>query len=328
MSRFFFKLLVFVAVLFSAACAPTVNQIASRSPDLFDKEKNVDPRPLGRVQAPDLYVKEREVVIKDVDQANETGSLFNPDDERNYLFASSGPQTVGRYLDIMVVSNRTDGKTAQTPKSVEEQKKDDLSKTEDEIQKELLASLPDLNPAGTASDPALLKSFKMRIMHRFSNGDVLAMMNRRSTTDAESHDINIETRIPYDRLSSGDPLTTRDLQDVKYRENKEGEILDRTSSGWEDEYSLRLSGFSEAKSKEAVEISDKKRQLDDATKKLEARMKSFGEERTQLSKQREDLTKKAEVQDQKVQELEEKVKEQEELIQELKPQDKPGDKEK
>jgi hypothetical protein len=317
--------------LLAAGCVPSVNKISGRNPDLFDKEKDQMQgvsRPVGSVAAPDLYVKERNVVIKDIDQANETGSLFNPDDERNYLFASSGPQTVGRYLDVFVVSNRADGKNPDGTKPVEEQKKDDLAKSEDEIQKELLGSLPELTPPGSKTDPALIKGFKMRIVHRYSNGDVLAMLNRRSMSEDQMHDLNIESRIPYDRLSSGEPLTTRDLQDVKYRENRNGELVDRSSSGWEDDYSLRISGFNEAKSKEALELSDKQKQLEDATKKLEARMKSFGDERNQLSKQREDLTKKSEEQDQKVKDLEEKVKEQEATIEELKPQDKPGDKEK
>lgn len=316
------------------ACAPQMNKISGRNPDLFDKESDKfegRSRPIGSNTAPDLFVKERQIVIKDVDQANETGSLFNPDDDRNYLFASTGPQTVGRYLDINVVSNRADGAKKDKPgaaKTPEEQKKEDLAKSQDEIQKELLAALPELNPAGTATDPALIKGFKMRIAHRYSNGDVLAVMNRRSTSEDQIQDLNIETRIPYDRLSSGDPLTTRDLLDVKFRESGNGDTSDRTSSGWEDEYSLRLSGFDEAKSKAAQELTDKKRQLDEAAAKLETRIKSFGDERNQLSKQREDLQKKSVDQDEKVKTLEDKVKEQETIIEDLKPQDKPGDKEK
>lgn len=315
-------------------CAPQINKISGRNPDLFAKETDKfegRSRPIGNNTAPDLFVKERQIVIKDIDQANETGSLFNPDDERNFLFASSGPQTVGRYLDVNVVSNRNDGAKkdkAGAVKSPEEQKKEDLAKSQDEIQKDLLASLPDLNPAGKDTDPALIKGFKMQIVHRYSNGDVLAMMNRRSTGEDQIQDINIETRIPYDRLASGEPLTTRDLQDVKYRESRDGDISNRTSSGWEDEYSLRLSGFDEAKSKMAQELDDKKKQLDEAAKKLETRIKTFGDERTQLSKQREDMQKKSVDQDEKVKVLEDKVKEQEVIIEDLKPQDKPGDKEK
>ncbi len=325
-------IVVSISVLM-AGCLPSVNKISGRNPDLFDKESDKmagNSRPVGGTP-PDLFVKEKKTIIKDVEEENDSGSLFNVDDERNYLFASTGPQTVGRYLDIFIVSNRADAAKPAKPgvtKTPEEQKAEDLAKSQDEIQKELLGSLPDLNPAGTPEDPALLKSFKVRIAHRFSNGDVLAMLSRRSTSDDQIKDLNIETRIPFNKLTSGDPLTTRDLIDVKYHENNDGVITDRTSTGWEDEYSLRLSGFDEAKSKGATDLADKRKKLEEATKKLETRMKSFGEERTQLSKQKEELTAKNEAQDEKVKTLEEKVKEQEGIIEDLKPQDKPGDKEK
>ena len=317
----------------TAGCMPSVNKISGRNPDLFDKESDKvggNSRPIGGTP-PDLFVKEKKTIITDVKEENDSGSLFNVEDERNYLFASTGPQTVGRYLDINVVSNRSDAAKAAKPgavKTPEEQKKEDLAKSQDEIQKELLGSLPDLSPGGAPEDPALLKSFKMRIAHRYPNGDVLAMLSRRSTSDDQVKDVNIETRIPFNRLASGEPLTTRDLIDVKYHENNDGEITDRTSTGWEDEYSLRLSGFDEAKSKGAIDVADKRKKLEEATKKLETRMKSFGEERNQLSKQKEELTAKTVAQEEQVKVLEEKVKEQEGIIEDLKPQDKPGDKEK
>jgi hypothetical protein len=330
------KILCVAIALFvlMTGCVPSVNKISGRNPDLFDKESDKvagNSRPIGGTPT-DLFVKEKKTVIKDVKEENDSGSLFNVEDERNYLFASTGPQSVGRYLEINVVSNRLDAaKAAAKPDAVktpEEQKKEDLAKSQDEIQKELLGSLPDLNPTGAADDPALLKSFKMRIAHRYPNGDVLAMLSRRSTSDDQVKDVNIETRIPFNRLASGEPLTTRDLIDVKYHENSDGEITDRMSTGWEDEYSLRLSGFDEAKSKGAIDIADKRKKLEEATKKLETRMKSFGEERNQLSKQKEELTAKSEAQQEQVKVLEEKVKEQEGIIEDLKPQDKPGDKEK
>ncbi len=325
--------IVIALAVLTVGCLPSIKQISGRNPDLFDKESDKvtgNSRPVGN-PPPDLFVKEKKLIIKDVEEENDSGSLFNVDDERNYLFASTGPQTVGRYLDIFVVSNRADAAKASKTgavKTPEEQKVEDLAKSQDDIQKELLGSLPDLNPAGTPDDPALLKSFKVRIAHRYLNGDVLAMLSRRSTTDNQIKDVKIETRIPFNRLTSGEPLTTRDLIDVRYHENDAGEITDRTSTGWEDEYSLRLSGFDEAKSKGATDLADKRRKLEDATKKLETRIKSFGEERSQLSKQKEELTAKTGAQDEKVKTLEEKVKEQEGIIEDLKPQDKPGDKEK
>src|SRR4051812_23554818 len=79
--------------LFSA-CMPTVTNISTRNPDLFEKESDrldAHGRAGGLPEQPEIFVRKRRIELKREDQPNETGSLFNPDDERNYLFTSSGP---------------------------------------------------------------------------------------------------------------------------------------------------------------------------------------------------------------------------------------------
>jgi hypothetical protein len=289
-----------------------------------------------------MYVKQRGIAIKDATRPNETGSLFNPDDERNYLFTATGPLNVGRFLRVKIVPGRegggrheeagkkggAGGKEALAGKTGKER---GTEAKPDELEAELLKSLPQLEPA-ERGELALLKGLKMQILHRYDNGDVLAMAVRRSVDADQGNEIQAQARIPYDRLSSGDELTTDDLLDVHFRESKGGELVERNSSSWEDEYSLRFSGFDEARSKAALELADQRKQLKDSTEKLETRIKTFGEERQQFAKQREDLIKAKKANDDKVQNLEDKVKEQQdtiekqqEEIQTLSPEDKPGD---
>ena len=305
------------------SCMPPMHKISQRNPDLFEKESD---RFVGRSQAPasaapELFVRKKEIAIKKIDRPNETGSLFNPDDERNYLFTSTGPFNLGRFLTIKLASNR-DGDGAKGAKGPGAGKgggqgsgSGSGSGDGDALEQELLKALPELAPAAKG-DPTLVKSFKMKIVHRFDNGDILAMAERTSTFGDQVHDTMVQARVPYDRLASGDPLTTEDLIDVKFNESRDGEIADRQSSGWEDEYSLRLSGFDEAKSKDALELEDKKKQLGEAKQKLETQIKTFGAERQQVAKQRADLLKKAAETDEKLKSSDDTIKEQKDKIEE------------
>ena len=313
-----------------SACVPQLNRISGRNPDLFNKETDHlmgGSRGTGATAAPEMFVKQKRIALAEADRPNETGSLFNPDNERNYLFTPTGPQNVGRFLKIQVVSNRQgerkkDGAAKLKEKEKEKEKpasgtngKDGKpeAKNGDELEAELLKALPELEPAEKGENP-LLKAFKMQIVHRFENGDVLAMLDRKSQFEDQASEITVQARIPYDRLASGDDLSTDDLLDVHILQSHAGELADRHSSGWEDEYSLRLSGFSEAKSKVAMELNDQRQKLKEADEKTETKIKAFGEERRQFAKQRDELNQKNATQAANLQILEEKVQEQKGVI--------------
>jgi hypothetical protein len=306
-----------------------MTQVSTRNPDLFEKESDrlagVSRGAAGQ-PAPEVYVRQKKPVVREKSRDNETGSLYSPDDARNYLFAPSGPHNVGRFLAINVVANRGPAKPGE-PAAAPDAKAGEG----DETEQELLKALPDLAPKAPG-EPSLVKTFKMQIVHRFDNGDVLARMARRSQDEDQAAEITAEARIPYDKLASGDPLTTEDLLDVSYVESAEGELIERSSSGWEDEYSLRLSGFSEAKSKAAADLVDQKKQLEEAKEKLETKIKAFGEERKQVAKQREDFAKKNADADQKVKSMQTQIDDQkstiddqQKKIEQLSPEDKPSD---
>jgi hypothetical protein len=307
----------FILMLSSVfGCSPKMTQVSGRNPDLFTKESDKlvgQGRPMSGTTVPAVYVKEKTVQITNNTRTNDSGSLFNTDDERNYLFTPKGPLNVGRFLTVNILPNRLSEKDLAKDKTGAKAKgkgKDDKSAPTDEVEEELLKALPDLTPA-EKGQPSLLKSFKMQIAHRYDNGDVLAMLKRTSQHKDQASEVDLRARIPYDRLSSGDDLTTDDLLDVRFAESKAGELTERNSSGWEDEYSLRLSGFEEAKSKQAQDLADQKDRLQEAQEKLENRIKSFGDERRLVAKQREDLAKKRAETDAKMKLIEDTLKEQE-----------------
>jgi hypothetical protein len=334
MSRFSHICLGLCLLTLVLACVPQLHPISARNPDLFSKETDHlmgGSRGTGEVAPPELFVKQKRIAVAEADRPNETGSLFNPDNERNYLFTPTGPLNVGRFVKIQVVANRQgerkkDG-TAKGKDKDKDKEKDKAGKGAkagagkgdgdgkgdgkggDELEAELLKALPDLEPAEKGEIP-LLKDFKMQIVHRYENGDVLAMLDRKSQYEDHTNEVTVQARIPYDRLASGDDLTTEDLLDVHMLQSHAGELADRHSSGWEDEYSLRLSGFSEAKSKVAMELEDQRKKLKEADEKAETKIKAFGEERRQFAKQRDELNQKKAAQDAKVLSLEDKVQEQ------------------
>lgn len=279
--------LILLTVL--GGCARGLVNASSRSAG-FDKagDMQVRSRDIGKPAAPpELYVHRKTLNVRPKSTKSENGSLFNPADERNFLFTSRGPIVEGRYVDIEVASNRLDKKPPSKDKGKAAPAAAAAKGGKDELDASIAKALPSLEPS--EADAVLLKRFKMKITHRFENGDVLAFMRRKSTLASEGSEISVQARIPYERIISGEPMSTNDLEEVEWVESQGGEIAERRSAGWEDEYTARLSGFNEARSKMAMDLEDKRKQLKDVKENLETRLKTFGSERQQMSKQREAL---------------------------------------
>lgn len=277
-----------------------------------------------------LYVKEKKIRIVTEDTPNTSGSLFNLDDSRNYLYTDKGPFTVGTYLDVAVASSRSPVK--------EEGASDKEVAAGDAVEDTLIKALPALEPSDEKA--TMIKKFKMKVAHRYPNGDVLALVERSSKSNLEDSDIVIQARIPYGRLTSEAPLTTDDLVAVRMIETTGGDTVERSSLSWEDEYTLRMSGFNEAKSKMALELDSKRSQLKRVKDQLRGRLEALGKERKTMAKERNKfLADGAEVQkkvdtlkqdinekETKIQKQKETIKSQEKEIENLSnPQNKPGD---
>jgi flagellar basal body L-ring protein FlgH len=281
-----------------SSCAPQMTKISSRNPDLIEKEKD----PIDRADAsitnvsPELYVKEPRINIQPSQGDSSNGSLASVDDDRLNLFGDVRPRKIGRHINVFVASNKTntskdsaENKDADSAKSEE---KNSADKKVDPLEEELLKSLPDLTPAQKES-AKLLKNFKMQITHRYPNGDLMARVARSSNNPDSSESFVAEAKIPAERLASGDPITTEDLVDVTVTENHAGEVVERRSTIWEDEYSLRLSGFTEAKSRAGLDLEEKRKELGDARDRLEQRIKDFAAEKRQFAVQRDQLKKES-----------------------------------
>lgn len=285
------KLTLLTAVELLLGCASRHTVETLEAPRVFDKPgSNVGVMPeIPKSEGGELYQRKKVVTVVPLNTENSTGSLFNLDDERNYLFAARGPLTVGRFVDVNIVSNRLG---PQIP--VEgNQSKQDTQATPSISDDDLMKSLPNLEPSSPEVKP--IKRVKMKIAHRFPNGDVLAVTQRQSITQGQHSEISVQARIPYDRLIGGSNITTDDLTEITMTENANGETIDRRSANWEDEYTLRLSGFSESRSKEAAKIDQHREQLKKIRDDLKNRMTGFAKEREQLAVERSKLLEKSAV---------------------------------
>ena len=318
-----------------SGCATDQSSNSTVTPGLFNKPGgNVDvftEHPVSRKVSPEIYVKNKNIQIRPTTKPNTTGSLFQFDDERNFLFESGVPVTVGRFVTVHISSNRVSNKTNTTTAQQNDTPDAGGEKSAEDVEKKLMESLPDLTPADKA-EVALIKEFKGRIMHRYDNGDAMIMTSRSSTKESVGNEIQIQARIPYHRLIAGDRITTDDLYDVRIVDSHEGDMVDRASSGWEDEYTLRMSGFNESKSKYAIELEDKRRKLEDVKNRLASRIKSVGSERKKIADERERLRNADSKTREQIDSLTSKVQEQAGVIQEqqatirdLQPENTPGD---
>jgi len=325
MKKMTVRKITFTLILSSLVACQTqrvvpVSQRPTEGIEKFSGDRMVGQRrsPTDQQMAPEIFVKRDEIVIEPVDQRNTTGSLFNLDDERNYLFVANPPLVVGKYIDVAVTSNRVAQNDAGGAAA------DGEAPSMEGIEGEILASLPHLGPLEKGD--SLVSSLRMRVDKVFPNGDVIASLQRRSVRGVIGNAIDVKARVPFDRLTPGFKLTTKDLSDVHWFESLDGQITERHSSAWEDEYTARISGFEEAMSPQAVDIARKEKQLQESRQRMEGQLRAMGAERELVAREREQAFKmRAEV-EQKVAELEEKVREREQELQRIRPaEDKPGD---
>ncbi|MGE0174093.1 MAG: hypothetical protein AB7T49_14950 [Oligoflexales bacterium] len=337
MKSHFCKLLFLTIVI--AACRSTSMTPISQRPLGTKKvegeggEMYVSKRKIEDMQAPEtLYRKSSEQVIVPVDKSRTSGSLYNLDDMNNNLFLAKERPGVHDFITVNVEPNR--GSKPDTPEATAaagEKKPDAAAKDE------LLSALPSLG--ADSSDPKLINELNMRIERVMENGDLLVSFERSSVNKFETNLIQIHAKIPYEATLKEEPISTKDLFDVKWVEQGPAETIDRSSFNWEDEYTLRLSGFSEANSKIASKIKDDQKQLMKVRNDLHNKITSFSEERKTVAEERKKLLEDRAAMDSETKDLNDKiedltktVEEQKELIDEMdkaqgiEKTEKPGDK--
>lgn len=235
----------------------------------------------------DLFVRQKDLKIRRKVPVNETGSVTDLNDPRAYLFGFERPVEVGSFVDVKIASNRSDqgAPAGAADAGATADKSADKAEVKGADEASLLKALPNLDPADK-NKPVLVKNIKMQILERLDNGDVLVMYRRRSVREGRAAEITVTGRLPAEALSRPDQVNTMDLADIDWRESVAGEVAERKSANWEDEYSLRLSGFDETKSKDAAGLEEKREMLKQARDKLENEMKSFTAERSTMTKER------------------------------------------
>jgi len=316
-----------IVVLASSCVTGTPHYISQRDPG-----PNVAPVQEISIAEPtdkkpmDLFVRQKDVKIRRKAPANETGSLTDLNDPRAYLFGFERPVEVGMFIEVKIASNRSGvdapgSQSAAAAAPAGAGKPDATSASTKEVDVDsMLKALPSLEPA-PENKPILLKSVKMQVLERFDNGDVLVMHRRRSIREGQGAEIGVTARLPAEALARLDNVSTLDLADVDWRESSNGELAERKSANWEDEYSLRLSGFDETKSKDAMSLDEKREKLKTARDKLENEMKGFAGERTRLANERAKLLESKAKDGEKISELEKQNAELKKQVEDLAPKE-------
>lgn len=345
-------------------CAPSITQFSSRRPSLLGHEQIPLKKDYqGKIPiyqtAPNLFVKQKSIEIQAIQDENTTGSLAMLEDERNLLFASLIPKKVGRFINLTIVpqyertanphnNNKTDAKTPanndnqnqtdpKQPQPTDQSQTKDVSpdpiaQAVDDQLNQLLKEFPHLTPEDD-SNPSLIKNLRMNVIHRLPNGDVIVRYERDSLSDTDGRLITVKAKIPFEKLRDNTPILSSDLLDVSMTEMTKDEKVERHSTSWEDEYTMRLSGFSEAKSQDAIRLSQKQQQLQKISNQLQQKIASIGAQNRTQAKERDQLIKDKNQANDKADKLETKVKEQQQTIKEQKDtidslqatEDKPGD---
>jgi hypothetical protein len=294
--------------------------ISRREPAPVVASSSKVPAPLPEPAQPEpqreLFTRNKELKIRRKASINETGSLTDLNDPRAYLFGFERPIEVGTFLDVKIGSNRADA-PASAPTDGSPQVKVD-TKSVDEGS--LIKALPNLEPGGT-NKPVLVKNIKMQILERFDNGDVLVMYRRRSMQEGQGAEILVTARLPASALSRPEQVSTTDLADIDWHQSADGEVVERKSVNWEDEYSLRISGFDETKSKIAAGLEEKREQLKSVRDKLENELKAFDGERKLMTTERAGLLEKKAQDTAKIEDLNKQNAELKKEVDDLKPKD-------
>jgi hypothetical protein len=266
--------------------------------------------------SPEIYVKRESLAVIPKETQNFTGSLLSLKRAENSLFMEPLRGAVGETLDVLVKVNRSESAATPPAAPAAPMPPAPANAAGKGPQDELIAALPKLEPEDKT--PKVPSVIKMRVLRKLENGDVIVEAARASTNEWDANSIRAVSRIPRLRLASNQPLTTLDLVDVDWYEQQGANTIARESSGWEDEYSLRWAGFEEARSKTAIELENKRKDLQKVKDRLQDRIVNMSKERGQIAAERERVRKLREEAEQKLNELNKKVADQNGLIEQQK----------
>jgi hypothetical protein len=327
-------LLITLMLAASTGCQHSLVPISDRSLEgeqkLGSQNALGNARPIGKPESqPQLYIKQPNLKVSEAEQ-NLTGSLFDADDKRNFLIVPSEHLALGSFIDVLVVYARAPEDLTKTdpPNSPAAEGSNQPAGLSD-AEKKILAGLPNLQPAEAKIVP--IRQFKMQVVGRRKNGDYELKYERQETSDEQSYALLVHAILPHESVISSDPRTTAQLTEIDWIEVRDGRSQNRSSPGWDDEYSLRMSGFSELKSREAIALEDKRKQLEQSRKLIEDQLQQISKERNNVAQTRAEVAKEKQSTDEVVSGLKKEIEtrdktiaDQRDELENLKGESKPG----
>lgn len=233
----------------------------------------------GAISSREAYVPQQRLKISHAEQ-NYSGSLFNPASISSNLYLDNLPIGVGSTVNLYVKEVRSDG---------EEQASADVNEeSADELTEELLKALPTLAPEDGSSKKALTV-VKAKVIERLPNGDLVVEAKRTSEASGRLNFVFFRGVLPSGKIRKSEKALITDLVDVTFQEQGSGEFVERQSSGWEDEYTLRYSGFIEVPTKLSRKLEGDRKSLLSLRGRFENRLKSFKNEREKIARERSDI---------------------------------------
>jgi hypothetical protein len=297
LSKNFSSALLFL-ILFCVSCG-SMRMISGRSPYQNDN-KNLTratsvPLPVtGGKEAPqEVYIKAPQINIVETDPVNTTGSLYNTSNDTAFLFGELPKNEIGSMIEVAVNPSATPAAAAAQTTAAAPGAAAPVAgaaaagKNGKSAEDDLLAQFPDLKPQDV--NQKIIKNFKMKVQSRYPNGDVLALYYRTSDSASDANEVKVLARIPGDKLQEGKGISTQDLSEVQLIASNHDELLQRQSPSWEDEYTLRMSGFREATSKSAKDLESKRKDLMKIKDTLHKRIEDLAKERERMAKERDHL---------------------------------------
>lgn len=237
--------------------------------------KNGVYRDLSRVDQQTAKVKPPlPVIIDKRDSARDTGSLMDLRSDRNIVYPDIKPVAVGDTITLAVTSPRTKKPADGAP----------AAPTGD-------LDLPDLGPVDAEAKP--IENLVMKVRQRLPNGNFIVQYQSESISTRDDTYTYVTAILDGEKRFNRKALSTDDLSEINFRQ-KAGpkEDYELSSTGWLDEYTLRLSGFNQAKSRQALELEEKRKRLAKIRNNLRNRIQSFKKEREKVILSREKFRQK------------------------------------
>lgn len=258
-----------------------------------------------------LFVENRTIDIKK-NEIDSSGSLFQPNNPHAHLFGAKLPLSVGDFVTVKVVpiAQNTEPQKSNSNSS-------DSKGAADALTQELLAAMPNLG--GDENSKNVMSEIPMEITSISPTGELSVKAFRTSQVEGNAKYLFVEAVIPGRIAADNTAFSTKDLRRVKFHEDG-SESVRRSNDSWLDEYSLRYSGFSETASKNARQLAEDKRRLDDVRTRLDNRIKAFSTERTKMTEERAKIFQDASNKEAKIAEASKKISDREQEIETLKSQ--------